>query len=273
MKSKLKHRNNNNFRSPYIKTAKEIDLLEKAGRIVAETLSMLGKYVKPGISTLEIDKIAEDYILSKGAKPAFKGYGVGNLVFPNTLCISIDSEVVHGIPSDRKLIEGEIVSLDCGSELDGYFGDSAMTYAVGEISELKRKLMEVTEKSLMLGIEQAVERNKIFDISRAVQSYVEANNFNVTRELVGHGIGSHLHEEPPVPNFVPALMHRAQFPNVKLVNTMAIAIEPMVHSGGKAIRTKSDGWTIVTADNSPAAHFEHTVVINDNKPIILTLRD
>lgn len=273
MKSKTRNRGNHNIRSPYVKTEKEIDLLEKAGRIVAETLSLLGKYIKPGISTLELDQIAEDYILSKGALPAFKGYPVGNLVFPNALCISIDDEVVHGIPSDRKLEEGQIVSIDCGSKLEGYFGDSAMTYAVGNISELKQKLMDVTEKSLMLGIEQAIEKNKIFDISRAVQDYVEKNNFNVTRELVGHGVGSHLHEEPPVPNFVPPLMHRTQYPNVKLVNTMTIAIEPMVHAGGKAIQTKSDGWTIVTADNSPAAHFEHTIVINDKKPIILTLRN
>ncbi len=259
--------------SPLIKTEKEIDLLEKAARVVAETLSLLKKYVKPGVKTNELDEIAEDYIRSKGAKPAFKGYEVEGKFFPNALCISIDEEVVHGIAGDRVLKEGEIVSVDCGSELNGYFGDSAMTYAVGEISDLKKKLMKVTEESLMKGIEQAVEKNKIFDISRAVQTHVESAGFSVTRELVGHGIGKELHEDPPVPNFVPPLLHRAQYPNLKLCNGMAIAIEPMVHAGAKSIRVLKDGWTIVTADKSPAAHFEHTIVVNDNKPIILTLRD
>jgi methionyl aminopeptidase len=261
------------FKPPYIKTESEIVLLEKAARIVAETLSLVGKYIKPGISTLELDQIAEDYIRIKGAKPAFKGYEVEGKIFPNSLCISIDEEVVHGIPSDRKLEEGQIVSVDCGTELNGYFGDSAMTYAVGLIDAKKQLLMKVTEESLMLAIEQAVEKNKVFDISRAVQNHVEKHGFSVTRELVGHGIGRDLHEEPPVPNFVPPLLHRSQYPNVKLLNGMVIAIEPMVHLGRKEIKTARDGWTIVTADKSPAAHFEHTVVINNNKALILTLRD
>ncbi|MFH1050929.1 MAG: type I methionyl aminopeptidase [bacterium] len=261
------------FPTPYIKTEKEIDLMEKAARIVAETLVLLGKYIKSGITTAELDAIAEDYIRSKGAKPAFKGYKVDGRAYPSSLCISIDEEVVHGLPGQRKLENGEIVSIDCGSELNGYFGDSAMSYPVGAISELKKKLLKITEESLMMGIEQAVERNKIYDIARAVQTYVESNGFSVTRELVGHGIGKKLHEEPPVPNFVPPLLHRSQYPNVKLVNGMAIAIEPMVHAGGKNIKTLRDGWTVVTADKSPAAHFEHTIVINSEKPIILTLRD
>ncbi len=261
------------FQTPYIKTEKEIDLMEKAARIVADTLVLLGKYIKSGITTAELDAIAEDYIRSKGAKPAFKGYKVDGKAFPSSLCISIDEEVVHGIPGQRKLETGQIVSIDCGSELNGYFGDSAISYPVGQVSSLKKKLLQVTEESLMQGIEQAVEKNKIYDIARAVQTHVENNGFNVTRELVGHGIGKKLHEEPPVPNFVPPLLHRSQYPNVKLMNGMAIAIEPMVHAGGKNIKTARDGWTVVTADKSPSAHFEHTIVIDNGKPIILTLRD
>ncbi|ROL61653.1 type I methionyl aminopeptidase [Bacteroidetes/Chlorobi group bacterium ChocPot_Mid] len=273
MGTKGKHNVGSEIQSPYIKTEKEIDLMEKAARIVAETLVLLGKYIKSGITTAELDTIAEDYIRSKGAKPAFKGYKVDGRAYPNTLCISIDEEVVHGLPGARKLEEGQIVSIDCGSELKGYFGDSAISYPVGKVNELKQKLLRVTEESLMKGIEHAVERNKIYDISRAVQTFVESNGFNVTRELVGHGIGKHLHEEPPVPNFVPPLLHRSQYPNVKLQNGMALAIEPMVHAGGKSIKTARDGWTVLTADKSPAAHFEHTIVINGDKPIILTLRD
>jgi len=268
-----KKRTSPKFPTPYIKTEKEIDLMEKAARIVAETLVLLGKYIKPGITTVELDAIAEDYIRTKGAKPAFKGYKVDGRAYPNTLCISIDEEVVHGLPGLRKLEDGQIVSIDCGTELNGYFGDSAISYPVGKVDELKTNLLRVTEESLMKGIEQAIEMNKVYDISRAVQTYVESNGYNVTRELVGHGIGKKLHEEPPVPNFVPPLLHRSQYPNVKLVNGMALAIEPMVHAGGKNIKTLRDGWTVITADKSPAAHFEHTIVINDDKPIILTLRD
>lgn len=273
MGTNVKKSSSSKYNSPYVKTEKEIDLMEKAARIVAETLVLLGKYVKSGITTAELDSIAEDYIRSNDARPAFKGYKVDGRAYPSSLCISIDDEVVHGLPSGRKLEDGQIVSIDCGTELKGYFGDSAMSYAVGEISDLKKKLLRVTEESLMKGIEQAVERNKIYDISRAVQTYVEENGFNVTRELVGHGIGKKLHEEPPVPNFVPPLLHRSQYPNVKLENGMALAIEPMVHAGGKSIKTARDGWTVLTADKSPAAHFEHTIVINGGKPIILTLRD
>jgi len=262
------------YKSIYIKTEDEIEKLRRAAKIVAETLDLLGKYIKPGVSTYELDKIAEDYILSKGAEPAFKGYVVDGREFPNSLCISIDEEVVHGIPrKDRFLKEGEIVSIDCGTRLDGYYGDSAMTYAVGEIDDTKKLLLEVTEKALMLGVEQAVDGNKLYDISGAIQTYVESFGFNLTRELVGHGIGKNLHEEPPVPNFIPPLLHRQNYPNVKLQSGMALAIEPMVHAGGKTIRTLDDGWTVVTADGSPAAHFEHTVIVMKGDPLILTLRD
>lgn len=262
-----------NLSKPNIKTESEIDLIEKSCRIVAETLSSLQKYIKPGVTTLELDKIAEDYIRSKDAKPAFKGYKVGNLIFPGTLCISIDEQVVHGIPGNRKLIEGEIVSIDCGVEKNGYFGDSAVTYSVGNVSEEKQKLMKITEESLMLGVGNAISKNKLFDISRAIQDHCENNGFSLTRELVGHGIGKKLHEDPAVPNFVPPLLHRSKYPNVKLYKGMALAIEPMVHAGVKEVITESDGWTVITADSKPAAHFEHTVIVDDDRPVILTLRD
>ena len=263
---------NNNHRSPAIRSTEEIGKIEKACRIVADTLTLLENYIKPGVTTLELDKIAEDFIKSKGAVPAFKGYKVDDKYFPNTLCISVDEEVVHGIPGKRVLIEGEIVSLDCGAQLDGYFGDSAYTYPVGSVSEEKIRLMKITQESLMLGIEQAVDRNKVYDISRAIQTYCEKNGYTLTRELVGHGVGKKLHEEPSIPNFVPALLHRNKFPNVKLYSGMALAIEPMVQAGGVKVNTLKDGWTVVTADRKPAAHFEHTVIVEDRKPLILTLR-
>lgn len=259
--------------SPSIKLKNDLDLFSESCRIVADTFKLLEKHIKPGIETIELDRIAEDYILSCGARPAFKGYRQDTTAFPNTLCISIDEQVVHGIPSSRKLEEGMIVSIDCGCEKNGYFGDSAVTYAVGNISEEKKKLLKVTEESLFRGIEAAVENNKVYDISRAVQSHVEANGFSVTRELVGHGVGRRLHMEPPIPNFVPPLLFRNQFPNMKLRNGMGLAIEPMVHAGRKEVVYLRDGWTVLTKDGSPSAHFEHTVVVNDKKAIILTLRD
>lgn len=246
---------------------------EKACRIVAETFALLKKYIKVGVETIELDKIAEDYILSQGATPAFKNYKVDRFIFPNTLCISIDEEVVHGIPGKRKLKEGEIVSIDCGCQYKGYFGDSAVTYAVGEVSEEKKLLMEVTERSLFLGIECATAKHKVYDISRQIQNYVESFGFSVTRELSGHGIGKNLHQAPSIPNFVPPLLHRTYYPNMKLVKGMGLAIEPMVHLGKKEVETLQDGWTVVTKDRSPSAHFEHTVLVDENKAIILTLRD
>jgi methionyl aminopeptidase len=259
---------------PYlIKNDREILLIEKACRIVAETLTLIEKTIKPGITTLELDSIAEDYIRSKNARPAFKGYGSKDNPFPFTLCISINEVVVHGMPDDRKLIEGDIVSIDCGAELNGYFGDSALTVPVGEISEENKKLLKVTQESLNLGVKQAISGNKVFDISKAVQSHCESHGFSLTRELVGHGIGKKLHEEPAVPNFVPSLLQRNTYPNIKLLKGMALAIEPMVHAGKYQVRTASDGWTVYTADLKPAAHFEHTVIVDDNHPIILTLRD
>ncbi len=269
----MKHERNTQGKSHLIKIQSEISLIEKSCRIVAETLTLVGKHVKAGVETQELDKIAEDYIRSHNGRPAFKGYRVENLVFPGTLCISINDEIVHGIPSRRRLKEGDIVSVDCGCEKDGYYGDSAVTFAVGEIDEKKKRLMKITQEALFVGIEQAKNRNKVYDISRAVQDYVEKNGYSITRELVGHGIGKKLHEEPPVPNFVPPLLHRSQYPNMKLLNGMTIAIEPMVHAGKKEVKTGSDGWLVSTADGSPAAHFEHTVLIDNGKAKILTLRD
>lgn len=255
------------------KTADEIKKIEAACRIVADTLVLIKKYVVPGASLLEIDAIAEDYIRSKNAFPAFKGYEVDRKFFPNTLCTSVNEEVVHGIPGKRILKDGDIVSFDCGAKLNGYYGDSAVTYSVGTVNEHKIKLMKVTEEALMLGIAKAVTKNKLYEVSRAIQEHAESNGYSLTRELVGHGIGKNLHEEPPVPNFVPALLHRSRYPNVKLVKGMAIAIEPMVHLGKKEVYTDKDGWTIKTVDHSPAAHFEHTIIVDEGKPIILTLRD
>lgn len=265
--------NHSRRHGPNIKTDNEISLMEKACRIVADTLSLVGRNVRPGVTTLELDAIAEEYIRSKGAVPAFKGYEVDGMKFPNTLCVSVNEEIVHGIPGQRKIAEGDIVSVDCGCQKDGYFGDSAVTFAVGAISEEKQKLMKVTQESLMLGISQAVHGNKLYDISRAVQEHVESNGFNVTRELVGHGIGKRLHEEPSIPNFVPPLLHRANFPNEKLMKGMALAIEPMVHAGTQRSIIADNGWTVFTADRKPAAHFEHTVIVQAGQPLILTLRD
>lgn len=250
----------------------EFKFFEKANRIVAETLSKLQKMVKPGITTLELDKIAEDYILSQDARPAFKGYGNSKNKFPSTICASVDEVVVHGLPNNKPLEEGQIVSIDVGAEYKGYYGDSAITCFVGKVDDNTRLLVERTEEALFKGLEKAVSGNKIYDIARAIQQYVESFGYNVTRELVGHGIGNKLHDEPPVPNFVPLLLHRNQFPNVKLQKGMALAIEPMVHMGGKETVQAQDGWTIYTKDRKPAAHWEHTIVVDNGKPIIMTLR-
>ena len=250
----------------------EFKFFERANRIVAETLSLLEKQVRPGITTLELDKIAEDFILSNDAEPAFKGYGNKKNPFPGTVCTSIDEIVVHGIPNNDPLKEGQIISLDVGAKYKGFFGDSAITCFVGEVSAEKRRLSEITEQSLFIGLEQAVDRKKIYDISRAIQTFVEQNGYNVTRELVGHGIGRVLHDDPPVPNFVPLLLHRGDYPNWKLQKGLALAIEPMVQMGMRDTVTLKDGWTVTTKDKMPAAHWEHTVIVDEGKPIIMTLR-
>lgn len=251
--------------------AAAISAMEEACRIVADTLQLAGKYVAPGITTIELDKIAEDYIRSKGGEPAFKGYRVGNLTYQYSLCISVNDEVVHGLPSNRTLVEGDIVSIDCGVKKNDYFGDSAFTFPVGAISEEKQLLLKVTQEALMLGVEQAVTGNKVYQISGAVQGHVEKHKFSVVRDLVGHGIGKKLHDEPPVPNFVPPLLYRSQYPNVKLKAGQGLAIEPMVNAGTFRVKTDADRWTVRTADGRPSAHFEHTVIVQDAKPLILTL--
>lgn len=257
--------------APIILIPDEISKIEAACRVVADTLSLMQKHVVPGVTTIELDAIAEDYIRSKGGVPAFKGYNVGRLEYPYTLCVSIDEEVVHGMPSNRKIKEGQLVSVDVGVQLNGYYGDSANTFAAGEVSPEKQRLMDVTQQSLMAGIEMAVDGGRVYDIAKAVQTHVEKSGFSVVRELVGHGIGKNLHEEPPVPNFVPGLLHRSRYPNAKLKTGMALAIEPMVNAGSFHVHTASDGWTIYTADGKPAAHFEHTVVVDGSTPRILTL--
>ncbi len=247
-----------------IKNEKEIDLIRKSCQLTGEVLKFIKDKIKPGITTKEIDSLVEEFIISKGGYPAFKGYKVGRLRFPGSACISVNDEVVHGLPGERKLVNGDIVSVDVGVKMNGYHGDSAFTFEVGEISPKKKKLLKITEESLYKGIEQCREGNTINDISCAIQNHVEGAGFGIVRELVGHGIGKELHEEPSVPNFY------SPGNNVKLRSGMVIAIEPMVNYGTYEVYTLKDGWTIVSGDNEPSAHFEHTVLITKNKPEILT---
>ncbi len=250
----------------YIKTKKEIDFIRESCRIVAETLQLVKSKIEAGITTLEVDKIAEDYIRSNNAIPAFKGYSQGNAPgFPGSVCTSVDDEVVHGIPGSRVLKEGEIISLDVGVLKNNFYGDAAISVAVGSISEDKKKLLEVTEKSLYTGIEAAKEGNRVHDISAAVQKFVEENSFSVVRDLCGHGVGKYLHEEPSIPNF------GKRGTGAKLKQGMTLAIEPMVNMGSYKVITASDGWTVITADGNPSAHYEHTILISDSEPEILTV--
>lgn len=255
-----------------IKIKNDIDFIEDSCKLVSETILHVGKYIRPGVETLELDTIAEDYIRSNSAEPAFKGYGHDENTgpFPYTLCISIDDEVVHGMPGKRIIEEGNIVSIDCGVKKSGYFGDSAFTFAVGAITKDKKNLLDVTLNALNLGISKAVTGNSNYDISKAVQSCVESNNYSCVRDLVGHGIGTSLHQEPSIPNFVPGLLHRSRFQKMKLRKGMALAIEPMVNLGSYMVRIAKDGWTVVTTDGKPSAHYEHTVVVEDKYPIVLT---
>lgn len=239
--------------------------MREAGRIVSEVLDLLGQNISVGMTTGELDKIAEDYIHTRGGEPAFKGYRVGGRAYPASICASIDDVVVHGIPGSRKLIEGEIISIDVGVKKNGYYGDGARTYAIGEISDEKKKLMDITLKALKAGIEKARAGNRLGDISAAVQKVVEQNGFSVVRDMVGHGIGRKMHEEPQVHNFGTA----GSGPELKL--GLVLAIEPMVNVGGYEINIKKDGWTTVTADGSTSAHFEHSVAITAAGPDILTL--
>jgi methionyl aminopeptidase len=244
-----------------LKTKDDIEIMRQAGKVVARTLDMVGKEIRPGMTTLELDTLVEEFIRSEGAIPAFKGHQG----FPGSACISIDDEVVHGIPGPREIKEGDIVSVDVGSIVEGFHGDSARTFAVGETSEQKRRLMDCTLESLMKAIDKARNGNRLGQISATVQKIVEDQGYGVVRRLVGHGIGRDLWEEPQVPNFGSA----TDGPSLK--SGMVIAIEPMVNVGTYEVKTLNDGWTTVTADGQPSAHFEHTVAITDNGPDILTL--
>ncbi|HXL04764.1 MAG TPA: type I methionyl aminopeptidase [Bacillota bacterium] len=243
------------------KSPEEIDIMKKSGAILAELLDELRGFIKPGITTSDIDAFAEEFILSRGANPSFKGlYG-----FPASACVSVNEEVVHGIPGNRKLVEGDIVSIDVGAEVEGFHCDSAMTFPVGRVSSEAMKLIRTTEESLYRGIEQARIGMRIADISRAIQSYAESRGFSIIRALSGHGVGRKLHEEPAIPNFV----IRGE-PGPVLADGMTLAIEPMVNVGGPDVKTLNDNWTVVTCDGSLSAHFEHSVAVTCEGPVILT---
>ncbi|HCI15327.1 MAG: type I methionyl aminopeptidase [Candidatus Marinimicrobia bacterium] len=246
----------------HIRTQREIDLITASCQIVADTLELISEDIKPGATLIDIDLKAENYIRSQGARPAFKGY----MGFPATLCVSVNDEVVHGIPNNRILEDGQIVGIDCGAEKEGYYGDHARTFAVGNISDDKRKLMEITQESLKKGIAAAIPDNYVSDIGHAIQSYVEGFGYSVVRELVGHGIGANLHEDPQIPNYGKPKQ------GYMLREGMCIAIEPMINQGVKEIKTDSDGWTVRTVDGADSAHFEHTVAITNDGPIILSQR-
>jgi methionyl aminopeptidase len=245
-----------------LKTPDEIAVMAKASRVVAEALAVLKGAVKPGVTTDELDRVAESEIRSRGGIPAFKGYRN----YPKTLCVSVNEQVVHGIPSKRVLKEGDIVGLDLGAIVGGFYGDSAMTVPVGRIDEKAAALVRVTEESLTLGIEQARVGNRLSDISHAVQCHVEAAGYSVVTEFVGHGIGRQLHEEPQVPNYGKP----GQGP--RLQTGMVLAIEPMVNMGGPAVRVLDDRWTAVTVDGSLSAHFEHTIAIQPSGPALVLSR-
>jgi methionyl aminopeptidase len=245
------------------RSAAELERMHRAGRLVGEVLMTLAATVAPGVTTAELDEIAERKIVDAGAVPAFKGYHG----YPASICASINEEVIHGIPSRRALNEGDIISIDVGVSLDGYYGDSAITLPVGRISEDAAKLLRVTEESLYRAIEQARPGARVSDIGHAVQEHVEAHGFSVVREFVGHGIGQRMHEEPQVPNYG----EPGRGP--RLAEGMVLAIEPMVNAGKAAVKVLSDGWTAVTKDSSRSAHFEHTVAITAGEPWILTARE
>jgi len=244
-----------------IKTEEEIELLRLSDLMVSETLALMGEILKPGVKSIDLDKKAEEYIRDNGGIPSFKGYEG----FPASLCISINEAVVHGIPSDYEIKDGDIVSIDCGVYKNGFHGDAAYTFAVGDVDEDTMELLRATNESLYLGIEMAVVGNRVGDIGYAIQHYTEKQfGFGVVREMVGHGVGRDLHEDPEVPNFG----RRGR--GIKLKENMTIAIEPMVNMGTKRVKVLRDGWTIVTRDGKPSAHFEHSLVVKKGKPDLLS---
>ncbi|MDD4778900.1 MAG: type I methionyl aminopeptidase [Fermentimonas sp.] len=243
-----------------LKTDEEIEFMREANRLVGMTLGELSNHIQPGVTTLELDRIAEEFIRDHGATPTFLGYGG----FPNSICTSVNEHVVHGIPNNIPLKDGDIISVDCGTQLRGFCGDSAYTFCVGEVDEKVKELLRVTKESLYKGIESAKADGRIGDIGSTIQEYCEKRGYSVVRELVGHGIGRQMHEPPEVPNYG----RRGTGP--KISNGMCIAIEPMINMGGKKVVFESDGWTVRTKDRKPSAHFEHTVAIRNGKADILS---
>lgn len=243
------------------KSSREIEKIRKAGRVVAQILDLISENVRPGVTTKKLESLAAEHFKKKKARPAFLGYQG----FPASICVSVDDEVVHGIPGDRTLVEGEIVSVDVGAIVGGYYGDSARSFAVGNVNSEVRRLLSVTNEALKRGINACTVGNHLGDLSFAIQSYVESMGFSVVRDLVGHGIGKKMHEEPQVPNFGEAGT------GIELKEGLVVAIEPMINAGEHKVRVLSDGWTIVTDDGSPSAHFEHTVAVTSDGPEILTL--
>jgi methionyl aminopeptidase len=247
-------------KKPVYKTEDEIELIRESSLLIGKTLAELATRIKPGVTTLELDKVAEQFIKDHGAYPGFLGYNK----YPNSICASLNSAVVHGIPNDRPLESGDIVSLDIGVIKNGFWGDSAYTFGVGELTSEVKQLLKVTKESLYLGIEQAIAGKRIGDIGYAVQHHAESNGYGVVRDLVGHGVGKDLHEAPEVPNFG----RRGQ--GMQLLEGLVIAIEPMINMGTRNVKQLKDGWTIVTSDGKPSAHYEHTIVIRKNKAEILS---
>ncbi|MCL4145494.1 UNVERIFIED_CONTAM: hypothetical protein GTU68_060863 [Idotea baltica] len=253
-----------------LKTQEEVELIKESSLLVGKTLGEVRKHVAPGVSTWELDKIAEEFIRDHGGVPAFKDYqpSFGDSPFPGTLCTSVNDVVVHGMPSQKQILEnGDIISIDCGVLMNEYYGDSAYTFAVGEISAKKRRLMQVTKESLYKGIEKAVAGNRLGDISNAIQRHVETFGYTVVREMVGHGLGKSLHEPPEVPNY------GKKRSGLRLEEGMVLAIEPMINMGRRFIKVADDGWTILATDRKPSAHYEHSIVIRKNKAEILTTFD
>jgi methionyl aminopeptidase len=244
-----------------LKSRGEIETMREAGRITARVLREIGEAIAPSVTTAELDELAQEIVLEEGAVAAFKGYRG----FPASICASWNSEVVHGIPGSRRLADGDIISIDFGAIVDGYYGDSAYTFAVGAVSDEAAHLLDTTRASLQAGISKCVPGMRLYDISHAVQTVVEREGFSVVREYVGHGIGAAMHEEPQIPNFGPA----GKGPTLK--QGMVFAIEPMVNVGEAAVRSLDDGWTVVTTDGSLSAHFEHTVAVTDEGPLVLTI--
>jgi methionyl aminopeptidase len=243
-----------------VKTGEEVELLRQNAELVSLTLAEVAKHIKPGVTTLHLDRVAEQFIRDHGAEPGFLGYNG----YPNTLCVSVNDAVVHGIPSNYTLRDGDIVSVDCGTKWHGYYGDSAFTFEVGEVTDNTKKLLRVTRECLNLGIQRAIDGNRVGDISQAVQTHAESNGFSVVRELVGHGLGKNMHEKPEVPNY------GQQGRGSRLVDGMVICIEPMINLGNRQVYQEKDGWTIKTSDRKPSAHFELTLVVRKGKADVLS---